>query len=75
MEHPEASTLTKEDAMMQEHIRMLKAKHAQLEEAVRVESARPMPDFFVITELKRKRLRLKEEIADAEAGMAVKAAS
>ncbi|MGD9649307.1 MAG: YdcH family protein [Dongiaceae bacterium] len=54
---------------------MLKAKHAQLEEAVRVESARPMPDFFVITELKRKRLRLKEEIADAEAGMAVKAAS
>lgn len=47
---------------MEERITALRNKHASLEEALRIESARPMPDFFVISELKKKKLALKEEI-------------
>lgn len=47
---------------LEQHISALRAKHTSLEEAIRVESSRPMPDFFVIGELKRKKLKVKEEI-------------
>ncbi len=49
---------------MQERIIALRSKHTHLEEAIRIESARPMPDFFVLNELKKKKLLLKEEIAN-----------
>ena len=45
------------------HITHLQDKHSQLELNIAAESARPMPDFAVITQLKKQKLALKEEIA------------
>ena len=44
------------------HLHTLQDKHHQLKEAVRLESARPMPDFSQITDMKKQKLLLKEEI-------------
>ena len=55
-----------EMTLLNDRITTLRAKHASLEEAIRVESARPMPDFFIIAELKKKKLALKEEISQLE---------
>jgi len=55
-------TNPEESKIVQERLTSLRAKHANLEEAIRIESARPMPDFFVIAELKKKKLTVKEEI-------------
>ena len=45
-----------------ERIESLKAKHAQLENLIHQEVHRPLPDDVHITELKREKLRLKDEI-------------
>ncbi len=42
----------------------LKAKHAALEHKLELEKKRPVPDEIAITELKRQKLRLKDQIAD-----------
>jgi len=42
----------------------LKAKHAALEDKLELEKKRPVPDEITITELKRQKLRLKDQIAD-----------
>lgn len=42
----------------------LKAKHADLEHQLEAENARPHPDDQVIADLKRKKLKVKDEIAD-----------
>ncbi|TAH33391.1 MAG: DUF465 domain-containing protein [Alphaproteobacteria bacterium] len=52
--------------LINDRIITLRAKHANLDEAIRVESARPMPDFFVISELKKKKLTVKQEISELE---------
>ena len=44
------------------HIEALRAKHAELEAAIAAENQRPLPDSTVLTELKRQKLRIKEEI-------------
>ncbi len=44
------------------HIEALEKKHAELENAVHTESARPLPDFARVTELKKQKLRIKEEL-------------
>ena len=44
------------------HIFMLQEKHAGLETEITVESARPLPDFAYITQLKKQKLSIKEEI-------------
>lgn len=44
----------------------LNEKHAQLENLLSAEQARPMPDFAVITGLKKRKLRLKEEMEQVE---------
>lgn len=40
----------------------LAAKHAQIEDLILKESQRPLPDSMVIAQLKKEKLRLKEEI-------------
>lgn len=46
-----------------EHIETLRAKHAHLEEAIDQENLRPHPDDMKLQELKREKLRIKDEIA------------
>jgi hypothetical protein len=48
---------------MAERIDTLKAKHAALEAAIEDESNRPLPDSSKIHELKRQKLKIKDEIA------------
>jgi hypothetical protein len=52
-----------EKMMTSEHVAALKAKHADIENRIDVEEHRPHPDDTRITELKRQKLRLKDEIA------------
>jgi hypothetical protein len=47
---------------IQAHIDSLAEKRAQIKESIAVESARPMPDFALITSLKKQNLALKEEM-------------
>jgi hypothetical protein len=46
-----------------EHVDSLKAKHQDLENLIEEEEARPRPDEDKIHELKRQKLRIKDEIA------------
>jgi hypothetical protein len=48
---------------MAERIDSLKAKHAALEAAIEDEAHRPLPDTGKIHELKRQKLKLKDEMA------------
>ena len=50
-----------------EHVEALRARHAALKHAVEEENQRPHPDEFRIAELKREKLRIKDEIAKLEA--------
>jgi hypothetical protein len=50
-----------------EHVEALRAKHAALKQSVDEENQRPHPDEFRIAELKRQKLRIKDEIARLEA--------
>ena len=45
------------------HMNALQSKHAVLEARLHDEMARPVPDAATIQELKKQKLRLKEEIA------------
>lgn len=47
-----------------EHVDSLKAKHADLDRLIAEEEARPHPDEGRITELKRQKLRIKDQIND-----------
>ena len=49
-----------------EHMEALKAKHQDLEHLIEEEEARPRPDEDKIHELKRQKLRIKDEIAGHE---------
>ena len=44
------------------HLQALKAKHVALDEEIAKEMARPLPDETVVSNLKRQKLKLKEEI-------------
>lgn len=44
------------------HASALQLKHDDLERQIREEMSRPLPDLTVIQQLKRKKLRLKEEL-------------
>ncbi|MFZ5792297.1 MAG: YdcH family protein [Pseudomonadota bacterium] len=46
-----------------EHVEALKAKHADLDKLIAEEEARPHPDDVRLTELKRQKLKIKDEIA------------
>jgi len=45
------------------HIEQLTQKHASLEQAISAEVQRPVPDGIRLAELKRQKLRIKDEIA------------
>lgn len=45
-----------------EHVDTLKARHAELQHRIEEEEHRPRPDDTLITELKRLKLRIKDEI-------------
>ncbi|WP_343519186.1 YdcH family protein [Sphingomonas sp.] len=49
--------------MQNAHLSALEAKHATLDRRINVESQRPLPDQMIIADLKRQKLRVKEEIA------------
>lgn len=46
-----------------ERIDALKAKHAALDAAIQEENNRPLPDTTKIHDLKRQKLKIKDEIA------------
>lgn len=48
------------------HINALHEKHAILENCITDEQSRPMPDFAAISKLKKRKLRLKEEMESFE---------
>jgi hypothetical protein len=49
--------------MQDSHLSALTAKHAVLDERITAESQRPLPDQFVLAELKKQKLRVKEAMA------------
>ena len=51
---------------LQDRIEALKAKHHALEEALEAENIRPRPDDAEISRLKKQKLQIKDEIANAE---------
>ena len=48
--------------MEQSHFSALQLKHAGLERRIDEEQSRPMPDYAAIQTLKRRKLRIKEEL-------------
>lgn len=51
--------------MEQSHVSALQLKHAGLERQIAEEMSRPMPDLSMIQQLKKRKLRIKEELAHA----------
>lgn len=49
--------------MITSHITALNTKHQGLEQKLRDEMNRPVPDVVVLQSLKKQKLRIKEEIA------------
>ena len=47
---------------MEDRVETLRARHARLEHEIDEEVHRPLPDTCHVTELKRQKLRIKEEI-------------
>lgn len=47
---------------LESHIQELTDKHHKLDEQIHEEQLRPHPDDLMISELKKRKLRLKEEI-------------
>lgn len=50
--------------VMNEHLKVLEYRHAQLEKMIANENKRPLPDFLYLKALKRQKLRLKEVISN-----------
>ncbi len=48
---------------VEEQVASLKARHAELEEALSQENARPLPDTATIADLKKRKLMIKDELA------------
>tara|TARA_B100000959_G_C14500711_1_gene427079 strand:+ start:323 stop:478 length:156 start_codon:yes stop_codon:yes gene_type:complete len=51
--------------MQSSHVDALKAKHAGLEARLHEEEIRPAPDIAMIRQIKKQKLRIKEEIASS----------
>ncbi|WP_225207394.1 YdcH family protein [Novosphingobium huizhouense] len=45
------------------HVTALQTKHAGLERRIAEEMARPFPDGVLVMELKKRKLRIKEELS------------
>ena len=46
-----------------EHVDALRSKHAEIDRMIQEEEHRPHPDDMLITELKRQKLRIKDQLA------------
>ena len=55
------------------HVSSLQLKHARLERQLEEEMGRPMPDDALIQELKKRKLRIKEEIEHISPVISVRA--
>ena len=51
---------------LQDRIETLRARHASLQQEIDKETRRPMPNADVIADLKRQKLRIKDEIFSLE---------
>jgi hypothetical protein len=51
---------------LQDRIESLRARHRSLEEAIDQEISRPMPNDETLSDLKRQKLRIKDEIFQLE---------
>ena len=51
--------------MESSHMSALQAKHAGLERLIQQELTRPAPDDAILQDLKRRKLRVKDELAHA----------
>ena len=49
--------------MQNAHFQALSAKHSNLDQRISDESHRPLPDHLLIAQLKKQKLRVKEEMA------------
>ena len=49
--------------IIDEHTASLRARHAELEEALNIETHRPLPDQVAIQDIKKQKLRIKDELA------------
>jgi len=49
--------------MESSHVAALQSKKAGLEERIELELARPIPDNAILMDLKRRKLRIKEELS------------
>ncbi len=49
--------------MDQSHVSALQFKHAGLERQIQQELSRPLPDLATVQALKKRKLRIKEELA------------
>jgi hypothetical protein len=54
------------EAALEARLADLRQDHADLDAAVQALSATPLPDMLLIARLKRKKLKLKDEIAGIE---------
>jgi hypothetical protein len=52
-----------DDMSVEEHIAALKSKHAELEHLLDDENHRPHPDQILISDIKKQKLRIKDELA------------
>jgi len=50
--------------MDQAHVSALEAKHAGLENRIMDETRRPAPDAALLAQLKKQKLKIKEELAE-----------
>jgi hypothetical protein len=53
---------------LQDRIETLRARHASLEQEIDKEIHRPLPNMDAVTDLKRQKLRIKDEIFQLERG-------
>ncbi|WP_294254141.1 YdcH family protein [uncultured Sphingomonas sp.] len=44
------------------HLSALNAKHSQLDQRIATEAQRPLPDHLLLAQLKKEKLRVKEEM-------------
>ena len=51
---------------LQDRIEALRARHRSLEEAIYQETSRPLPNVETLADLKRQKLRIKDQIVHLE---------
>jgi len=55
--------VTSGDLSIEDQIQILEKQHCDLDAALREEEARPLPDSLEISDLKRKKLAVKDQLA------------